>query len=193
MKNTDIIKKFDNITAEIKANINNYDPQLLKKLADEIVKKLPNCYKVDEDILSFLHDRKNFRNMNELKKFVKQLTGSTCSKKRRKDLELEGAQLLANKGLTLGQIQAKKPPKPKAPPKKKKPKEVIPDRSQTWLRMSEEELRKEFTKYSKVSDLKKAANSLLKSPDKRLRSRKKVEDRIIERISNRKALFQLGK
>ncbi len=65
------------------------------------------------------------------------------------------------------------------------------DKALKWLRMSEAELKKDFARHTPAA-LKKAGDSLLKSEDKRLKSRKYIEERLLYRIRELKALIRLG-
>lgn len=65
------------------------------------------------------------------------------------------------------------------------------DKSLKWLRMSEDDLKKDFARHS-PAELKKAGASLMKSDDKRLKSRKYIEERLLYRIRELKALIRLG-
>ncbi len=154
---------------------------------DKLSKKFqPEPEKGDTEIAAFLQNKKNFKSGKVSKAYVKALIGSSSSKRGLKDAATENAQILVKHGSTIDQLQAKYTAQKPSPTK------VIPDMAQTWLRLQEPELKSEFATYLNASDLKKAAVSLLKSSDKRLHARAKVEARILERIREKKALFRLG-
>jgi hypothetical protein len=68
---------------------------------------------------------------------------------------------------------------------------LLKDKALKWLRISEAELKKDFARHS-PAELKQAGASLLKSQDKRLKSRKYIEERLLYRIRELKALIRLG-
>ena len=77
-------------------------------------------------------------------------------------------------------------------PKKRK----IEDRTSIWIGLTLNELKDELNdldKYPDSTSLKKAAYSILLPNERRLRKRQKIIDIIIDRISEDKAIAQLGR
>lgn len=75
--------------------------------------------------------------------------------------------------------------------KKSRGRMSLKDKSLKWLRMSEADIKKDFARHS-PAELKIAGASLFKLNDKRLKSRKYIEERLLYRIRELKALIRLG-
>ena len=84
--------------------------------------------------------------------------------------------------------------KKKAQPKQK----ITPIKDQTarWLSLTTEQLKIELNdlkKYPESKILKQAASSILKPNEKRFRKREKIINTIIERISEERAIANIGR
>ena len=89
--------------------------------------------------------------------------------------------------------------------KKKKVRKAVPkkpqitkikDQTSQWLRLTASELSSELNdlnKYPDAKTLKQAATSILKPNEKRFRLREKIINTILTRISEEKALVNLGR
>ncbi len=164
------------------------------------------CVKIDEKILNFFKDKKNFRVITDLKNFSKVKLNYQVKKTKRVDIEEEIAKVSISKNIALKKLiellpkPVRKPPKRKLPPKKKAPsvskKIRIHDQTSRWLMLPPEQLRKELNdleRYPDVQILKQAAYSILKSNEKRFRKREKIVNVIVERIIEDKAIAYLGR
>lgn len=164
------------------------------------------CVKIDEKILNFFKDKKNFRVITDLKNFSKIKLNYQVKKTKRVDIEEEIAKVSISKNIALKKLiellpkPVRKAPKRKLPPKKKAPsvskKIRIEDQTSRWVMLPPEQLRKELNdleRYPDVQILKQAAYSILKSNEKRFRKREKIVNVIVERIMEDKAIAYLGR
>ncbi|MHA1658409.1 MAG: hypothetical protein ACTSUT_04710 [Promethearchaeota archaeon] len=149
---------------------------------------------------------KNFKNLNELKKFSTSKLNYKIKKSRRKEIEEELAKVTVSKNLNLEKLIVllgkpiekvqKKTELSKRKPKPKTQVLIIKDQFSRWIVLTSNQLRNELNdlkKYPDSKSLKQAASSILKSGENRLRKREKIINIIINRISEDKAIASLGR
>lgn len=70
--------------------------------------------------------------------------------------------------------------------------ENMEDRTGEWLKVSQEEVRKELESMT-IQDMKIAAEYILKSGDARLRNKNRMIDKILMRMASYRSRFEFGK
>lgn len=192
--------KLNEIKNKIQKNITNYDLNQIYNLLDKLDNELGNCVKIDYKILDFFRSKNNFRIIQDLKDFGLKKLKFQAKEKRRIDIENKLAQYVSSKGIQLkdllnllgkSEIKAQK-----TQLKTTQKKIIIDDQASKWIGLTSKELIDELNnldKYPDSTSLKKAANSILLPNEKRLRKREKIIRIIIKRISEDKAIAQLGR
>ncbi|MHA2246291.1 MAG: hypothetical protein ACXADY_15110 [Candidatus Hodarchaeales archaeon] len=199
MLDKQVLKRLDDLNGEIQTKISKLDSQMLIKLLDKTINELPMCFKLNNEILTILQDKKHFKTIGSLRSFVKDISGIKSSKKKRIEVELDFTRKLDIKGLTGTQITSKLPEISKKTSKSKRRRKTsqkkvktVRDLSDHWINLNEKDLRLEFKQFQNSKDLKAAAGSLLKTDQRRLRKQSKIENCIIQNVMRRQALFHLG-
>ncbi len=197
-------QKLDEIKSLIQDNFQKYDLKQIQNLLLKLEQEIKFCVKIDDSLLKFF--KYNFRTISELKKFSKLKLVHIVKKSKRIDIEKELATISISKNLNIdglkklsgkSEILTQKPTKTarrKTPTKTQKLK--IKDQTARWLSLTTEKLKNEIndlTRYPDATALKQAASSILKPNEKRMRSRVKIINAIIDRTSEEKAIAHLGR
>ena len=189
----------------IRNNQDFYDFEAINNLIAKFKQEVGLCVKIDEKILMFFKDKKNFRIIADLRNFSKSKLKYSLKKTKKVEIEEELAKYATSKKLTmeelkelLGKSETTKliptQPRKKTTPKPKTPK--IKDQTYRWLNITIKDLKKELNDLNTYPDakaLKMAANSVLRADEKRFRKREKIINAIIERISDERAIARLGR
>jgi len=186
----------------IRNNQDFYDFEAINNLIAKFKQEVGLCVKIDEKILTFFKEKKNFRIIADLRNFSKTKLKYSLKKTKRVEIEEELAKFAISKNLTteelkglLGKSETIKI-SPIQPKKKTKLKPKIKDQTYRWLNLTIEQLKKELNDLNTYPDtkaLKMAANSVLRANEKRFRKREKIINTIIERISDERAIAHLGR
>jgi len=186
----------------IRNNQDFCDIEALINLIAKFKQEVGLCVKIDEKILTFFKEKKNFRIIADLRNFSKTKLKYSLKKTKRVEIEEELAKFTVLKNLTteelkglLGKSETIKI-SPIQPKKKTKLKPKIKDQTYRWLNLTIEQLKKELNDLNTYPDtkaLKMAANSVLRANEKRFRKREKIINAILERISDEKAIARLGR
>jgi len=190
----------------IQKNSTIYDLKQIQNHLLEFEQRVKSSFKISDSLLNFFKSKKNFRIKADLTTFSNKKLYNKVKKSTRLDIEKELAIISISKNLDIGdlkkllgksEIGTKKfapVSKKKAPVKTQKPK--IKDQTARWLSLTKEELKHELNNLKRYPDprsLKLAADSILKPNEKRMRSRAKIINAIIDRTSEEKAIAHLGR
>ncbi len=191
------------IKLKIQSNLNNYDLKQINELLINLDQEIELCVKINEDLLRFFNKKSNFRTIANLKGFSTNKLNYKIKSTKRVDIEEELAKISTTRNISgeklrtlLGKpkIEAQQPVKKKAP---KKPSSIkVNDQTSRWLSLIPTQLKDELNDLNRYPDartLKQAAYSILKSNEKRFRIREKIINIILERISEEKAIANLGR
>ena len=189
-----------NILSHIQANISQYNLAQIEELIQNFEKDVNQCIRIDPGIQKILSDKSYFKTIPSIKEYIESTFNVRINGKKRPkraEIEREAALIvMRNKGLSkLQDFISKLKVRPIKP---KRETREVPDMISDWMKLSENELRKELEneqKYQTSKELKLAANRILKKSagDNKLRKREKVIEIILQRMKEYRLRFEYGK